>query len=126
MRLGIIGAILQVGSFFIGVNYTITTFSMCYFIANLINFFPVMYCLMKVIEGSLMSLLIRLLPIFLSTILMLSCLFFLNQVYPISKFLDVYILVIFSLLGSSVYILFMVLFSFDFRRFLISMLRARH
>lgn len=85
-----------------------------------------MYCLMKVIEGSLMSLLIRLLPIFLSTILMLSCLFFLNQVYPISKFLDVYILVIFSLLGSSVYILFMVLFSFDFRRFLISMLRARH
>ncbi|WPI72082.1 lipopolysaccharide biosynthesis protein [Klebsiella pneumoniae] len=39
MKLGIIGAILQVGSFLIGVNYSISTFSFLYLIANILIFF---------------------------------------------------------------------------------------
>ena len=38
LKLGIIGMILQVGAFIIGVQYTITTFAMCYLLANVINF----------------------------------------------------------------------------------------
>ena len=43
LKLGIIGAFLQVSSFLIGVHYDISTFAMCYMIANILNFFPVMY-----------------------------------------------------------------------------------
>lgn len=79
MRLGILGAFLQVGSFIIGVNFDITTFAMLYFLANIVNFFPAMYFLFKIINEKLSSLLIKLTPIFISTTIMILFLLFAKE-----------------------------------------------
>ncbi|ATA18611.1 PST family polysaccharide transporter [Gibbsiella quercinecans] len=80
MKLGILGAFLQVGSFIIGVNFDITTFAMLYFSANIINFFPVMYYLLKTIGENLSSLLKKITPVILSTIIMVFFLLFVKNI----------------------------------------------
>ncbi|MCF6691504.1 MOP flippase family protein [Raoultella terrigena] len=64
MKLGIVGAILQVGAFIIGSQYDIITFAKLYFIANVINFFPVMLCVMHCIKGTLFELFKKIYPLF--------------------------------------------------------------
>jgi len=66
MRLGFLGALLQFGSFLIGVNFNIYTFSMCYFIANVVNFFPVMMSLYCIIEGKISGFFYKIYPIIIS------------------------------------------------------------
>lgn len=79
MKLGILSAFLQVGSFIIGVNFDITTFAMLYFAANIINFFPAMYWLLKIMEEKLSSLFKKITPVILSTIIMVLYLLFANK-----------------------------------------------
>lgn len=43
MRLGTLGAILQVGSFFVGVNWGIEGVAQCYLVANILNAIPHFY-----------------------------------------------------------------------------------
>ncbi|MFW2313094.1 oligosaccharide flippase family protein [Klebsiella pneumoniae] len=50
MKLGFVGAFLQVGSFIIGVNYSISVLAKFYLLANIINFFPVMLCLFSTVS----------------------------------------------------------------------------
>lgn len=120
MRLGIIGTILQVGSFIIGVQYNITIFAMCYFISNCINFFPVMFCLMKIIDGSLLSFLKNIFPIFLSSIIMLLILYLVNTIYPVEEITSLFSLFGFSLVGAFCYIVALYILSSKFRNFIIS------
>ncbi|EQA9812091.1 lipopolysaccharide biosynthesis protein [Klebsiella oxytoca] len=51
-RLGILGAALQVGAFLIGVNYDIVTFVKLYFYSNVLNLFPVMFFVLRIIDCS--------------------------------------------------------------------------
>ena len=103
MRLGILGTFLQVGSFLIGVNYDIGTFAMCYMIANICNFFPVMYFLMKTIGGNILCFFNKITPIIFSTLVMLIFLFSLEHFYSLSKIESIFSLMFFAFLGAVVY-----------------------
>lgn len=115
MKLGIVGAILQVSSFMIGVHFDITIFAMCYLIANILNFFPVMFLLMKVINGTFISLLYKIAPIFGSVIVMISLLHVISGVYPTNKITGAFQLVSFSFLGALIYFVAILSFSSYFR-----------
>lgn len=84
MILGVIGAFLQVTAFFLGVKFNIITFTQFYFIANVLNFFPVMYCIHSLIKFSIRDLLIKVYPIFLSAFFMLGVLFLYKFVFFIA------------------------------------------
>lgn len=55
MFLGALGAILQVGAFLIGVRGGIEIMVKWYFLANVINFFPVMVLCLKQLQGSILE-----------------------------------------------------------------------
>ncbi|HEC2559926.1 TPA: MOP flippase family protein [Raoultella ornithinolytica] len=123
MRLGIIGAILQVGSFLIGVRFSINTFALCYLIANAINFFPVMYFLLKLINTSFFLFFKKIMPIILSVISMLFFLFFLSQYIPTDSIHSITVLLFVSIIGAFVYFIAMLLLSSLFRLNLLSFIR---
>lgn len=52
LRLGIIGTILQVTSFFIGVNWGIESVAICYLIANIVNLFPCFWLTLRQLNSS--------------------------------------------------------------------------
>ncbi|HBK4592651.1 TPA: oligosaccharide flippase family protein, partial [Klebsiella michiganensis] len=56
MKLGILGMLIYMSAFILGVQYNIITFAKFYFLANIINFFPAMYLLMRIINGNLLEL----------------------------------------------------------------------
>ncbi|WJV40598.1 lipopolysaccharide biosynthesis protein [Raoultella terrigena] len=116
MKLGIVGAILQVSAFMIGVNYNISIFSMCYLIANIINFFPVMFLLMKVINGTFVSLLYKICPILTSVVAMILSLKMISVYFPVVGITTAFQLISFSMLGALVYFIAMLMFSSYFRR----------
>lgn len=70
MKLGIIGAILQVGAFIIGAHFDIITFAKLYFFANVINFFPVMLSVMYCINGNLIDLFKKIYPLLICAIVL--------------------------------------------------------
>lgn len=76
MKLGIVGAILQVGAFILGSKYDIITFAKFYFIANVINFFPVMICVMNCINGKMSELFGKIYPLLICSAIMF---FFINN-----------------------------------------------
>lgn len=125
MRLGILGTFLQVGSFIIGVQYNIQIFAMCYLFANLLNFFPVMFCLFRVINGSFIFFLGKISSIVFSAFVMLLGLWFINLYYP-SKNIDSFILLVcFSLVGAVIYCLTLFFVSAIFRAFILSLVFKR-
>lgn len=75
MGLGVVGAFLQVTAFLLGVRYDIVTFAKFYFIANVLNFFPVMFFIYLVIRFSISSLMLKIFPIMISSLFMLIGLF---------------------------------------------------
>ncbi|EPL7195384.1 lipopolysaccharide biosynthesis protein [Klebsiella michiganensis] len=101
-RLGGIGAILQVTAFFIGIRYDIQTFALCYFIANAINFFPVMFILLRLIKCPLIVFLKGLLLIGFSTIIMFLSLYYV-KVNMFDEPFNLYSLILISLLGVLIY-----------------------
>jgi len=82
MKLGIFGAFLQLSAFILGVNFDINTFAQFYLIANMINFVPVMYCMMKLIGSDISSLLLRVSPVIIAVIGMILFILFINHFYP--------------------------------------------
>lgn len=126
MRLGIIGTILQVGAFLLGVHFSITTFALFYLIANILNFFPVMYCLLKLISGDFLSFFNKIKSIIISTSGMLLILkvigfFVLND----QRIDSVWYLIVLSLLGVFFYSTFMMIFSSQFRKVFFSKLKNK-
>src|SRR5476649_521601 len=77
-----IGAFLQLSAFILGVNFDINTFAQFYLIANMINFVPVMYCMMKLIGSDISSLLLRVSPVIIAVIGMILFILFINHFYP--------------------------------------------
>lgn len=104
MRLGIYSALLQAGAFLIGVNYSINTFAMCYLVANIINFFSVMFFLLKFINSSFVRFFKNIYPILLSTISMLFILKIISINYLQStEVKNAFTLVVLSTIGAFVY-----------------------
>ncbi|MGK4328823.1 MOP flippase family protein [Lonsdalea quercina] len=78
MILGLLGAILQVSAFMIGSRYDIVTFSQLYFIANILNFIPVIVCVRSLIGFSLIAFFKRILPILVSGALMVGLVYWIK------------------------------------------------
>lgn len=51
LMLGILGMLLMISAFIIGVQFDITTLTMLYFFANVVNFIPAMTITMRLLEG---------------------------------------------------------------------------
>ena len=79
MKLGILSAFLQLSAFMLGVNFDINTFAKFYLIANLINFVPAMYFLMKLIGGNMLMLFLKVYPIIIATSGMLFLIVFIEN-----------------------------------------------
>ncbi|HBR1047228.1 TPA: MOP flippase family protein [Klebsiella pneumoniae] len=104
MKLGILGSVFQVGAFLIGVHYTIVTFAMLYLIANILNFFPTMFYLLKIINVSWTRFIFNILPAIASTIIMIVSLYVLNYFVDIHSYSNLVGLFIQSIFGFFVYI----------------------
>ncbi|AYC18276.1 Teichuronic acid biosynthesis protein TuaB [Dickeya dianthicola] len=107
MKLGIVGMILQVSAFVLGVNFGILNFAKFYFIANLINFVPVMWSVMRMIDGKLFEFFKRIYNLIIATLLMVAFmkLILLNvpYFYVVNSFVK---LVVISLLGGGGYLFY--------------------
>lgn len=71
---GFLGAFLQVSSFIIGVNFDIVSLAFFYLLANILNFLPVMICLMSIIGSNIFRYISKMIPIMLSLIIMITIL----------------------------------------------------
>lgn len=124
MKLGIIGAVLQVGGFLIGVHFSIQTFAAIYLFSNILNFIPVYFCLLKLLNGKFLEFFSSILPIIISTLLMLFSLIVISYfVIPVFLILMPYELVCLSCLGCVVYVIALLLFSSFFRGFVFDKLK---
>lgn len=79
MKLGLLGAILQVSAFAIGSQYNVQVLAMLYLVANIVNALPVMYYCMKTLNCTLSDLLIRLFAPLMCTLIMAASLFWLTH-----------------------------------------------
>ncbi|HBW9887400.1 MOP flippase family protein [Klebsiella pneumoniae] len=127
-KLGLLGAFLYVSSFVIGVNFGIVNFARFYFLANVINFFPAMYLLMKLIDGSLWILLKKCYLVFVIDMFMIVSMFVFNNFYPISynneyDFLN-FLLTI--LVGGGVYLIMALVLIKDIRFFIANKIIAKN
>ncbi|CAI0773285.1 Lipopolysaccharide biosynthesis protein wzxC [Serratia entomophila] len=117
MRLGILGAVLQVGAFIIGVRFDISTFAKLYFFANVINFFPVMAILMWLIGGTLKDVFFKIYRIAIATMIMgagiISLCKWVERYNHIDNFTD---LVITAIFGAALYAASMLVIDPVFRK----------
>lgn len=125
MRLGILGAVLQVSAFILGVKFDINTFAKFYLIANVINFFPVMYFLMKVIGGNLRDVFIKVYPVFIAVVGMLFFIGFINQTYAVDQINHVMSLALIVFCNFSFYFLCLFALSKSSRRFVYNRFRLK-
>lgn len=123
MRLGILGTVLQFGSFLIGIHFSIVTFAFCYLIANVLNFIPVMLSLMYVISGSFFIFIRQLMPIIISTLVMLFVInIFGHYFIPINDISNYWQLILTSVVGAVIYVISMLTLSFKIRFFIFNKL----
>lgn len=123
MRLGVLGTILQFGSFLIGVNFTITTFAFFYLVANILNFIPVMLSLMYILSGSLWVFIRGILPILFSTLIMLFILKIIDfSFYNFSRIDSYSKLIIITIVGIIFYTLALFSLSSKFRNVILNKL----
>lgn len=83
--LGCLGALLMAISFLIGIFFEIKILVILYFIANIINFFPVMYLIGQTLGFSLAYILRLVLQYIVPAILMYVSIIAFNEVLPIDK-----------------------------------------
>lgn len=126
MKLGIVGTILQVGAFLIGVNFSIEKFAMCYLIANVFNFFPVMFFLLKIIGSDFFHFFKKVYSVFVSSILMVVVLKIIDLYYPQSEINSLITLALFSGIGAIVYFFTLLIISPFVRGVISSMLMKRN
>ncbi|NKI73888.1 MOP flippase family protein [Dickeya sp. CFBP 2040] len=102
MFLGVFSTILQVSAFIVGFQYGIIVFSKFYFLSNAINFFPVLYFIRYVIHFSVLILIKKVMPIFISSLMMVLVVFFFSQ-YSISHLDMLYRLIFSVFIGVFIY-----------------------
>ncbi|MDE1512176.1 lipopolysaccharide biosynthesis protein [Serratia nevei] len=114
LMLGILGMLLMISAFIIGVQFDITTLTMLYFFANVVNFIPAMSITMRLLEGSLFEVLARLIgPAFCSGI-MCAALYWLQHISPLGFAINnIFSLIGASLFGGAVYLMSSLVFLRD-------------
>lgn len=120
--LGIIGAVLQVSAFLIGVQFSVVTFAMCYLIANILNAFPVMITLFKLIDVKVKDFLIIIIPIVFSTFFMLICLNYMSYFFPREEINGLINLFILSGFGLLYYLISSIVFSKNVRNYVYNLI----
>lgn len=112
--LGVLGSILMLTAFIIGVQFDIITLTMLYFIASLINFIPAMSITMKLLGGNIFEVISRLIGPAICSGIMYAALYWLLYHSNIGIVVDsVFSLVCVSLFGAGVYLLASILFLRD-------------
>ncbi|MGN4958201.1 lipopolysaccharide biosynthesis protein [Aeromonas sp. 23P] len=108
-QMGIVGALLFLTSFLIGANFSVSTFVMCYFIANVINFVFVFYFLLDILKSNFKQLFGTIFPSIISSLFMGVGIVVIKTYYPVlHSMIELFGVVI---LGASAYfIVFMTLF----------------
>lgn len=122
LRLGIYGTILQVTGFVIGAQYDIEIFVKIYLIANILNFFPVMICVMKILDSDIKVFFMKVYPIIISVIIMISIVVLIKMSPLLQLEHDSTIVVTYSFIGFFVYTISLASFSSDFRGFILKKL----
>ncbi|MEG3130356.1 lipopolysaccharide biosynthesis protein [Pantoea cypripedii] len=125
LRLGILAAILQGTAFILGVRYDITTFAMFYLIANIINFFPLMYYMLKIMGGSFVNLFLKIYPIFIAVGAMFIFMRFISHTYSESSINGIVSLSWVFICNFSFYFLCIIAMSKTSRRFIFGKLRLK-
>lgn len=108
MMLGFLGALLQVSAFIIGSFFDIIMFSKFYFIANVINFFPVMFILMRLLDDNIFSLMRIFVKPALATFFMVVVLKFLMSqsiFFTVDTYTNLLLLILVGILSYSLFIL---------------------
>lgn len=119
MRLGLFGAFLQVGSFLIGVHFSIIIFSFLYFLSNILNFIVTMNYTLKVVSLTWGQLINKLLPVVISTLIMIFSLIFINGLnFSIVTGFSLSSLIFISIIGAGLYFISLFFLSADFRMFI--------
>lgn len=121
MKLGVLGMVIYMSAFIFGAQYNIITFAKFYFIANVINFFPAMYLLMRIIDGNLLELFKKCIPVFFVGFIMISVMFITNgyiaSLYNESSY--IYLVIMISI-GAYSYVLSSFLFLKNVRFFVLN------
>lgn len=108
MKLGVLGMILQVSAFILGVQFDIVTFAKFYFIANALNFIPVMWCVLKILGGSLGEFFLKIYKLMFGTVLMIAFINISITFVPFLQYIDGFVkLISFSIVSFLFYILSM-------------------
>lgn len=122
-RLGIYGTVLQVSGFLIGVQYDIDTFVKIYFIANILNFFPVMICVLKILDSSLKDFFIKIYPVIFSVIIMIAVVLLVKRSLSYHFLHDSSTVIFYSTIGFFSYIIPLFVISSDFRNFILNKIK---
>lgn len=110
---GLLGAFLQVSAFIIGVNLDIITLAFLYLLANILNFLPVMICVMNIIGSNIINYVKKMMPILLSLMIMITMLEIFNLQF--GQVLTLQSLLLRALFGLFCYLLPLLLFSNEIR-----------
>ena len=122
MILGIVGMILQVGAFLFGVRYDIVFFAKCYFIANVINFIPVMFLKLRILHLSFIDLFKKIYLIFVSAVIMIATIYSLQKFdFFLAANLTFISLIQLSIIGGFVYVASSFILIKTFRTFTITL-----
>lgn len=122
MRLGVIGAVLQVSAFFVGVQWSIEGVAICYLVANMINIIPCFVVTLRQLDSNFFDMLDAILRPIIFTTGMLVAIACAHIVIPSGAVGQLEMLVGFSMLGLLIYMLLLSIFSKaiieDFKRIL--------
>lgn len=121
-RLGIYGTILQVTGFIIGVQYDIETFVKIYLIANILNFFPVMIVVLRILDSNLKVFFVKVSPIIFSVLFMVITLSLIKTSAVLRLEYNSSIVITYSLIGFFVYTISLICLSSEVRFFLFNKL----
>ncbi|WP_347987296.1 MOP flippase family protein [Methylomonas sp. AM2-LC] len=103
MQLGILGAILQVSAFFIGVQWGVVEVAEAYFFANLINSIPCLIITMRLLNDSILSLLMYILRPLIVSVLMMMAITLCHRHFPFGDYPVYVVLIIEILVGMLAY-----------------------
>ena len=117
LYLGILGTFLQLTAFIVVARLDIVSFVKLYFIANIFNFFPAMYFVFKILDSSIFIFLKKILPIIISTLLMVSAIYIYLQ--NVGARSDLFIVLTSTSIGVVVYFLASFFTSSDIRKLII-------
>lgn len=122
LKLGVYGTILQVTGFIIGAQYDIDMFVKIYFIANILNFFPVMFYVLKILDTNLNVFFIKIYPIFISVLIMIFSIYIIKSSSNLSIHSNSLIVIFYSTVGFFVYIFSLTILSSEFRSFILKII----